>query len=356
MSNTETFPGLGRRLLIVGSSMGAGHMTAATALAHDTERAGGQARVVDYLELPAGPQGRLTRGLYRGMVTQTPWLYDAIMRSWMRHPRPWDWFASIGESAYINGLQREIASFEPDAIVSTYNLAGQLLGRLRNRGRLHIPAIAYVTDAGAHPYWVARGADLHLAPLEATADRLRSLGASRVRAVAPLVPRPSPMTRAEAREHLGLRQDARIALVNGGSWAVGAVEDAARHVSRMGVSVYVLCSGRSRLRQRVSSIPNCHALGWVDNVPIWIKAADVVIDSAAGATGWETIVADRPLIVHKPLAGHGRLNAVTLETVGLASVTCNDEELAAAVVASRLPQSQDLLRACDATDVLLAAA
>jgi len=356
MSNVVTFPTLGKRLLIVGSSMGAGHMTAANALAGDAQRAGGEARVVDYLELPAGPQGRLTRGLYRGMVTRAPWLYDAIMRAWMRQPRPWDFFSSIGQGAYIRGLQREITAFEPDMVVSTYNLAGQLLGRLRRAGRLDVPAVAYVTDAGAHPYWVAPGVDLHLAPLEATADRLRALGAARVQVVAPLVAEPSTLSCAQARQQLGIDQNASIALVNGGSWGVGAIEETARQVGRMGVTAYVLCGKRAQLHERISTVPNCHAVGWTDAVRVWIRAADVVIDSAAGATGWETIVAGRPLIVHKPLAGHGRLNAATLQAVGLATVTCTEEELAAAVRQPFAARPSGILQECDAAHLLLAAA
>jgi hypothetical protein len=67
------------------------------------------------------------RRLYREMVTRPPWLYDAIMRAWPRHPRLFERLSSIGQSGYIHGLQRELDAFEPDVIVSTYNFAGQLL-------------------------------------------------------------------------------------------------------------------------------------------------------------------------------------------------------------------------------------
>lgn len=356
MTNVVEVHRLGKRLLVVGSSMGAGHMTAARALARDAERVGAHARVVDYLELPAGPQGKLTRGLYRTMVTKSPWLYDAIMRAWMRHPRMWDWFGSIGQSAYVRGLEREIACFDPDVVVSTYNLAGQMLGRLRRSGRLRVSAMAYVTDAGAHPYWVAPGVDLHLAPLQATASDLRAMGAQRVEVVAPLVEEPSSLTRAQARQLLGLSRATRVALVNGGSWGVGAVNDAARVVAATGTQVYVLCGRRSSLARRVSAMENCHAVGWTDQVSAWIKASDVVVDSAAGATGWEAIVAGRPLIVHKPLAGHGKLNATTLQSVGLATITRDDEQLTVASQRAELTDHHALILQGDAAQILLAAA
>lgn len=350
------FPRLGTRMLVVGSSMGAGHMTAARVLAREAIAAGAQARVVDYLELPHGPQGAFIRSLYRVMVTRTPWLYDVIMRAWMRHPRLFERLSAIGQGGYIRGLQREIATFEPDVIVSTYNLAGQLLGRLKASGRLTTTVIAYVTDAGAHPYWVSDGADLHLAPLQETADQLRAMGAPEVDVVAPLVPEPSPLTRDEARGRLGLSLQARIVLVNGGSWGVGAVADAARCVGATGAEVHVLCGNVSRLAKAVAALPHCHAVGWTEHVDTWIKAADVVVDSAGGATGWESIVAGRPLIVHRPLAGHGRLNATTLEAMGLATVTDSEEQLAAAAWHATAPHNDAVVDACDVTQLLLSAA
>ena len=47
---------------------------------------------------------------------------------------------------------------EPDVVVSTYPASTTLLGHLRERGRLTVPAYATVTDLGglafwAHPFW-----------------------------------------------------------------------------------------------------------------------------------------------------------------------------------------------------------
>lgn len=211
--------------------MGAGHLTAARVLAAQLAERGHRAKVVDYLDLPADPRGRLTRGFYRQMVTRTPRLYDEIMCAWMRHPALFERLSAVGEGAYVRGLMRELDGFVPDVVLSTYNLAGQMLGRLRRRG-LDVPVIAYVTDAGAHPYWVADGVDMHLAPLQTTADQLLALGVGRVQVVEPLVPPPAELGRQAARDQLGLAHEAPVAIVNGGSWGVGAVVEAAMNLGR----------------------------------------------------------------------------------------------------------------------------
>jgi UDP-N-acetylglucosamine:LPS N-acetylglucosamine transferase len=357
MSQTSAHPSArGPRVLIVGSTMGAGHMTAARVLAQHLDRRGADTRVVDYLALPHGPQGRLERTTYRLMVTRAPWLYDAFMRGWTHYPRLFRRVAAIGSGAFARGLAAEISGFHPDVVVSTYNLAGQLLGRMRRCRALSVPVATYVTDAGAHPYWVADGADLHLAPLPATAAALRAIGASHVEVVDPLVDAPEPTDRRELRRRLGLPTDELVVVVNGGSWGVGDIVDAARCAASAGAQVYVLCGNSARLAASVAQLHDCHAVGWTDAVAHWVKAADVVVDSAGGTTCWEALVAGTPVVVHRPIAGHGRLNAAALEAAGLAAVSRTGTDLVAAVHQARQLRCGDIVHGVDAADAVLAAA
>src|SRR5207244_2915971 len=60
------------------------------------------------------------------------------------------------------GLVRLVDRVKPDAIVSTYPVTTEVLGRLRRRGRLDVPVCAAITDLAAMRYWAAPGIDLHL--------------------------------------------------------------------------------------------------------------------------------------------------------------------------------------------------
>lgn len=333
--------------------MGAGHMTAAEVLARRAERRGAHTCIIDVLDLPARGQGHVVRGFYRLLVTRAPTTYDVIMRLWRRFPGVFEAITSVNDDSYLRALRPVLEDFRPDLVVSTYNLAGQLLGRLRQRGQLPAPLIAYVTDAGPHPYWVATGADLHLAPLAATAAALQRLGAVHVRPVTPLVDGDPTLSRPLARRRLGLADDRTVAVVNGGSWGVGPVTATARALVDGGMAPYVLCGRSNRLARKVSAVTGAHAIGWTDEVSAWISAADVVVDSAGGTTCWEALLADRPVILHQPLAGHGRLNAEVLADAGLVSITMTDDELRRAAASPRPPRRRQL-DGDDAAEVVLA--
>jgi UDP-N-acetylglucosamine:LPS N-acetylglucosamine transferase len=327
------------RLLIVSASMGAGHDAAAGALAARAREQDVDVRIIDLLALPRLHQGDLLRAYYHGMIAIAPGLYDWAMRRWLDHPGLFETITGRGGRSAERGLLEIIDEFRPDAAVAVYNLAGQVLGRLRSQGRLHTPVATYVTDPGAHPYWIWPGVDLHLAPMPATASALEGMGAEVVKPVAPLVADHflHPPDRQTARERWRLPADARVVLVNGGSWGVGHLTRAAAELTGGVDLVLVLCGRSDGLRRRIDAIPGARAIPWTRDVVGLLAAADVVVDNAGGTTCWEALAAGRPIVVHRPIAGHGRLNAVALAEAGLAQCTTRDDELIAAVRAAEPP-------------------
>jgi UDP-N-acetylglucosamine:LPS N-acetylglucosamine transferase len=196
-------------------------------------------------------------------------------------------------------------------------------------------------------------AALHLAVTDHTAAGLRRYGAGRVEVVRPLV-RPqlqSPPARRDARQRLGLGRHARVCLVNGGSWAAGGLVDTVRLLDGTGgVVPAVLCGRDPVLRERVRSLGSAVAVPWTSEIPSWLAAADVLVDNAGGQTCFEALACGTPVVVFRPLPGHGRLNAEALAATGLAAYARNPEELRAAVDA---PGSPPALRGADAAEVVL---
>ncbi len=346
------------RVLVLTASMGEGHIGVARELARRVSARGADARVVDLLELPRFGQGRALRGFYRLLVGRLPAAYDLAMRGWEAHPRLFERITAAGHGAYDAPLLELVDGYRPDVVVATYNLAAQLAARLRERGRLPARLISHVTDPGAHPYWVARAADVHTALLPETARALRGYGAGAVVVVAPPV-RPGftrAPARSAARRTLGVPLGARVAVVNAGSWAVGAIEDTVRRLARLDdVVPMVLCGRDEALRRRLGALELGLPLGWGQDMPAALAAADVVVDNAGGQTCWEALVVGRPVVLHAPVAGHGRLNAAALEDAGLVTWARDPCALGAAVRTAEPPErARRLLDAPGLDDVVLA--
>ncbi|HEX3908563.1 MAG TPA: glycosyltransferase [Mycobacteriales bacterium] len=340
-----------RSVLIVSASMGSGHDAAAAELARRLRGRGHPVQIVDFLMLPPLRQGELLRGFYRQLVGRAPRAYGLAMSQWQRHPGFFERLTEVGAGGYERPLAALVDRLRPAAVVSTYNLAGQALGRMRRGGRLPMPLTCYQTDPGAHRYWLAAGADAHLVPLPQAAAALRAWGAAGVSTVAPLVAIGPAVDRAPARRRWSLADRARVALVNGGSWGVGEAAATARTLAAAGMVPIVLCGRSSRLAGHVAQVPGARAVPWTDDVPGLLAAADVVVDNAGGTTCWEALAAGRPVVVHRPIGGHGRLNAAALADAGLARWTADDASLRIAVQqAVPSPAAAAVFAAPDAAD------
>ena len=330
----DSTDGVSRRVLIVSASMGAGHLNATAELARRLRGRGHHVESADLLEITPGGKGRRLRTTYDVLLRRGPAVYDLAMRFWARWPRPLEALTGAFAGDYERALAAAVERVRPDVVVSTYNLSSQCLGRMKAAGRIDLPLVTYVTDPGAHPYWVHSDVDLHLAVTPDTAVALAAMGARHVSATGPLV-RPeflSPREREQARARFDLPDPATIALIAAGSEAYGHVEHTVRVLSAVpGVLPVVLCGRDERLRHRLERRRLSRPLGWVEDVPELMAAADVLIDNAGGLTCLEALASGLPVVVFRPLPGHGRFNAAYLDAAGLASWARTDAGLGSAV-------------------------
>lgn len=308
------------RVLIVTAAMGAGHTQVAAELSRRLQARGARTEVVDLIAA-AGPAGARLRRTYRLLLARAPWLYDAAMRFWARMPGPLEALTAAGSHRFERALRDAAGRFRPDVVVSTYDLASQALSRLAGRDELTAPIVTYLCDPGAHPYWIGAHVGTHLVLTEPTARRLRGYGAAGVERVRPVL-RPEfdpPPSRAQARRRLQLPSGRRIALVTAGSWAAGGIESTVRLLAESAeLVVVVLCGHDDGLRRRLAAEPGVIAVPWTAGTADYLAAADVVIDNAGGLTCWEALACRTPVLLYRPLPGHGRFNVATLVEAGLA--------------------------------------
>lgn len=321
---------MGKRLLILTAGMGAGHDAVARELVRRIAAPDVETSVIDVLELVPLRLGHGLRRAYEAMVRSAPWTYAGIYRAFFMPLRPPP--ASPLTAAIGARLERRIRERPLDAVVSTFHLAAQAAGQLRETGRLTVPSLVLVTDFAVHRLWLHMGNDRYLCPDERAARVVTQRTGRPAIRHAPVV-RPE-FRRARAagdrlRRVTGAGPDERVVLISAGAWGVGPVVDTARGLAASGRYLpVVLCGRNARLRERIRDVP---ALGWRDDMAELMAGAYALIDNAAGLTCREAFASGLPVISYRPIPGHGRAGAEVMARAGLSSFARSPAELVEAL-------------------------
>ena len=310
------------KVLILTAAVGGGHEAAGRTVRAELERAGHNVAMADGLRQMSSVLDWLLVRFYSSQVRNTPRSLGAVFAATSR---------KSGAAAvrflvsllFAGRLLKVIERERPDLVVSTYPLVTAALGRLRKVGRLRIPAAAIIPDYGVHPLWVDPGVDLHLVVSRHSAELAKRAGGKVSLARLP-VPDGfhSAPTRDNARAILGLEQKAFVALVVGGAWGIGDLERAAKCAAESGAHTVVVTGTnaglRARLEERFASEENVWVMGWRDDIPVLMAAADCLIQNAGGMTCLEAIEMSLPILIFDPILGHGEFNAQVMEQTGSA--------------------------------------
>lgn len=308
-------------MLILSAPVGDGHDTAARGVAEELRSLGLEPVIEDGLRLLGRRVEWLVVDGYHAQLNHAGWSWR-LLYGGTRSRILIRWIGSL--LAVIGGrrLLRRIDAEQAQLVVSTYPLVSAALAALRRSGRLSVACAAIVTDVDPHPAWTHAHLDANFS-VAAT-----SLGV----AISPPVPKWREPRRAASvvRGLVGAPPGARIALIVGGAWGVGDLEGAARAATAAGLHAVVVCGRNTALRDRLrarSDLAGVAVLGYTRLMPELMSIADVVIQNAGGLTCLEAFRAGVPVVIYRPLQGHGVANARRMLALGLIRVAPTTTEL-----------------------------
>jgi len=319
------------KVLVLTAAVGGGHEAAGQTIRAELEKAGRSVAMADGLHEISRSLSWFLNRVYCNQARNKPGSLAAVFAVTSRRAGA----AAVRfttSSLFANRLLKVISEEKPGLIISTYPLVTAALGHLRSRGKLQIPAVAVIADYGVHPLWVSPSADLHLVVSQRSAELTEYSGGKAAVIRMPVAPAfYSAPARGEARRILGLPNEAFVVLVVGGAWGIGDLGGAARCAAESGAYTIVVTGNNTqleaRLEESLGSRDNVRILGWTQDMPVLMAAADCLVQNAGGMTCTEAIEVGLPIVIFDPIPGHGELNAVVMEQVGAALQVNSPEEL-----------------------------
>lgn len=257
------------------------------------------------------------------------WQQAAVHRSW---------------ALLTRRLQRCIERFVPDVVVATQVNMAALASRLKAGGQLRVPLVGVITDYGVHDFWLQPCIDAFCvpepsmrSPLQFSRSAVHVTGMPISTAFRELPPQ------ADARARLGLPLQRSIVLLLGGGLGIG-IDSTIRTLlaaqPRGDTTLFVVLAGRNdQLGRELQADATARAAlangalrieGWTDRIPLFMRAADLVVGKPGGLSTAEVLAAGRPLLFTSSLGGQEAFNVGFLEAQGVGQLV-EESQLAARV-------------------------
>lgn len=318
------------RIVFLFSDTGGGHRSAASAIIEALE-----------LEFPnqvACEMIDIFRQYAPPPLHMAPEIYPPLSRM----PEVWELGYKVSDDArrvrifynaiwpYVRASAHRLVRENPaDLIVSVHSLVNAPMLRALRKKQPHIPFITVVTDmVSTHAAWYDPRADLTIVPTEAARQRGLKLGLlpEQIKVVGlPVADRfcREAGNRQALRQQLGWPPDLPVILLVGGGEGMGPLEDVADAINHSGLrAALVIVAGRNKqLKSRLEKVAwNLPAIiyGYVQEMPDFMRAADVLVTKAGPGTISEAFIAKLPIILFSRLPGQeeGNVTYVTHEGAG----------------------------------------
>ncbi len=346
-----------KRALFLISDTGGGHRSAAEAVTAALDENHGpirfEHRIDDVAAHCAFPLTQLGIA-YSAALRFAPPLYGALYHA-TNGRRRYKALVRFCEPLYRERLRNLFLLYKPDVIVSVHPLLNHAALRARADAKmLRVPIVTVITDLGnVHESWLTPEADAIVVPAREVYERALARGVAprRLRLLGhPIHPKFENVTesKAELRKRLQLPAKKTIALLMAGGEGGGKLlpTTLALAKSKLPLHLVVVTGRNAALKAKLEELAPTFLtpmtiLGYSDDVPALMRAADLLVTKAGPGTLAEANKAQVPVVVYDYVPGQERGNIDFVRSNGIGVVELTTSDVVKSV--NRIVQNKDRL-------------
>jgi processive 1,2-diacylglycerol beta-glucosyltransferase len=324
-----------KRVLIISTSAGTGHVRAGEALAKAFASDERVEKVIheDALKYTNKLFRDFYSTLYTTLVKSAPQLLGWMYRS---SDEPWKNEAVRLQFDRLNTgpLVKFIQEFQPDIIVCTHFMPAGIIAHLIEKRELDAHLSIVVTDMDCHAMWLSRIFHRYFVAGDEAKAHLEALGLPGERITVSGIPIDpvfgQPLERSALQAQYGLAPGKPTLLLSAGALGVSPTESVVSRLKelRHDVQTIVVCGRSEEVKQRVTALvgegnPHFHILGYSDRMHELMQVSDLFIGKPGGLTTSEALACGLPMVIFSPIPGQEERNSDHLLEDGVA-IKCNE--------------------------------
>lgn len=325
------------KILILSAPIGSGHRMAAVALEEALLR-------LENVEVVQGnifnffPSviGKAFLKFYETVLAVCPWLY-ALSYRWSNQEGGSLWIRNLLNGILLRLGKTFIEEVKPDVVFSTHATPTGILSLYKQKYDANLWLGVVVTDFSVHRWLVCPGVDAYFVADENLFGQIDSYSETTPALFGWGIPvrgkfaekRDPAAVRQEMRSQFGWPADAFVCLLAGGGGGMLPMEDIVKSLQNekfKDIYVAAVTGHNDRLRKKLEAqqkefskhkteenVSRMTVLGFTDEMPQLMQAADVVITKAGGVSLAECLACGANILIYHPLPGQEQGNTAFLQ-------------------------------------------
>lgn len=323
-----------KKVLILSASVGAGHLSAASAIEKElkTQNVAKEIKNIDVLEYTNPLFRRLYGKAYIEMVNTMPevlgWMYESLDKPWQNERRRLA-LDRLNTQPFIKLIKKE----KPDIAVCTHFLPSEIISWLRAKNKIDTKQAIVVTDFDAHAMWLAHNYEHYFVALDETKVHLDKIGISADKITVSGIPIDPIFAKHKSKQEMrakhGLDQDKLTIIVSAGGFGVGNIELLLDALSELQTpsQIIAICGRNKKLKSKIDKLAinklnnkkvTFLPIGYTKQMDEYMSASDLIVGKPGGLTTSEALAKGLIFVIVNPIPGQEERNSDHLLEKGCA--------------------------------------
>lgn len=323
-------------VLILTAPFGNGHNSAAQAIIEELGSSNPQLFVqsVDLFDITTPKLKETFAGTYHLLTRSQPGLYNRLYD--LRTRAPFNPVDNIMFKLTFEKFLDYVQPLRPRTIISVFPTGAAFASAYQQQVDPSICLITCITDVVDNWEWIYPNTDLYLVASESVRNRLMDKGIKQDAILVTGVPVRKAFRCVKGADTDGRRNETHLLILANAMESVRLDEDLLEQLAGIRKLHTVIITGNQKhLYQKLLKLnrwDNIEIVGYTEDMASYMAKSDLVISKAGGATIFEAIQMELPLLVQQSLVGQENSNVAFVQESGIGELVPQDDELSSRII------------------------